>query len=207
MVYRFDPDWNGEIISQSRVESAPSYLGMYFPASDIPPQARRLYTTNLVRIVADIGATPIPIQPTLNPATGRPLDLSYSALRSLSPIHMEYLRNIGVQASMVMSLLQNGRLWGLIVCHHQSPKRISMAMRDNAILISRIASEKLTAMEATEHHALVNRATHFNSELIKSFNHGSVKNVLQELLPEMQALVDATGVQYQFAYSFLASRR
>ncbi len=89
MVYRFDADWNGEIISQDRVASAPSYLGMHFPASDIPPQARRLYSANLVRIVVDIDALPVPVLPLLNPVTHKPLDMTYSALRSLSPIHIE----------------------------------------------------------------------------------------------------------------------
>ena len=106
MVYQFATDWSGEVIAESLGEKVSSYLGLHFPASDIPLQARVLYTKNSVRIVADIDSTPVPVSP---------------ALRSLSLIHVEYLRNIGVRASMSISLLQNGRLWGLVVCHHLSP--------------------------------------------------------------------------------------
>ena len=133
MTYRFDADMDGEVIAQSRTEAAQDFLGMRFPASDIPPQARRLYTINLVRVVADTEAVPMAILPPLQPASGKPLDLSYSAVRSLSPIHVEYLRNIGVRASMVISLLQHGRLWGMLTCHHLTPKRVSIALREAAI--------------------------------------------------------------------------
>ncbi len=196
MVYRFDADWNGEIFCQSRADASPSYLGMYFPASDIPPQARRLYTINLVRVVADIDAIPVPVLPALNPATNQPLDMTYSAFRSLSPIHMEYLRNIGVRASMVVSLLHNDRLWGLIVCHHLSPKRVSIAMREAAIFIAKMASDKLNTLEAIKHRALVDKATHVSGLLHQSLRHGSVEveTVLQEMLPELQLLLDATGI-------------
>ena len=98
MVYRFDDNWNGEVICQSRVETSPSYLGTHFPASDIPAQARRLYTINSVRMLADIDAIPVAITPVFNRTTGESLDMSYSVLRSLSPIHIEYLRNMGVKA-------------------------------------------------------------------------------------------------------------
>ncbi|MBS1145416.1 MAG: bacteriophytochrome [Proteobacteria bacterium] len=194
MVYRFDAQWNGEIIAQSGIESAPSYLGMHFPASDIPAQARRLYTTNLVRVVADIDAIPVPIVPELNPATGQPLDLSYSALRSLSPIHMEYLRNIGVQASMVISLMQNDRLWGLIACHHLSPKRASMGLRDAAIFLSRLVSTRLSALEAIEERRIADRANTIIGDLLRVLPTSAVTEILPRLLPEFQALLDASGM-------------
>ena len=115
MIYRFESNWDGEVIAQSRIETTTSYLGTQFPASDIPAQAHELYTTNRVRIVTDVRAKPVPILPTLNPVSQHPLDMTYSALRSLSPIHLEYLHNMGVQAFMVISLLQNGRLWGFFL--------------------------------------------------------------------------------------------
>jgi diguanylate cyclase (GGDEF)-like protein/PAS domain S-box-containing protein len=194
MIYRFDAHADGEIIVQDRAASAPSYLGMHFPASDIPPQARRLYTINLVRVVADVAAVPVAILPALNPVTGQPLDMTYSALRSLSPIHIEYLGNMGVQASMVISLLQNGRLWGMIACHHPTPKRASLATREIAIFISKMASARLSALEAMEQGKLVDKANQIVGKLLKLITTETMAAILDELLPAMQALVDATGI-------------
>ncbi len=194
MVYRFDDNWNGEIICQSRVDTSPSYLGMNFPASDIPAQARRLYTINLVRILADIDAIPVPIIPALNQVDGKSLDMSYSALRSLSPIHTEYLRNIGVKASMSISLLQNGKLWGLLVCHHNSPKQLSIAMREKAIFISKLASEKLTFIEAMQHKILMDKTTELSEELHQSLSKSSIEITFRDMLPKLQLLLNATGI-------------
>jgi light-regulated signal transduction histidine kinase (bacteriophytochrome) len=194
MVYRFDAHWNGEIIAQSRVEAAPSYLGMHFPASDIPVQARRLYTTNLVRVVADVDAVPVPIVPELNPITGQPLDLTYSALRSLSPIHIEYLRNIGVHSSMVISLMQNDRLWGLVACHHLAPKPASMGLREAAIFISRLVSTRLSTLEAMEQRQLTIQADLVTGELLRALPMSSVSEIMLRLMPKLQALLSASGM-------------
>ena len=194
MVYRFDDNWNGEVICQSRVEASPSYLGAHFPASDIPAQARRLYTINSVRTLADIDAIPVAITSVFNQTTGEALDMSYSALRSLSPIHIEYLRNIGVQASMCISLLQNGRLWGLIICHHKSPKRVSIAMRETAIFISKLASEKITFIAAMEHQMFIHKATKLSEALHERSTKSSIELTFQDMLPELKALLNATGI-------------
>jgi light-regulated signal transduction histidine kinase (bacteriophytochrome) len=194
MVYRFDSHWNGEIIAQSRIKAAPSYLGMHFPASDIPVQARRLYTTNLVRVVADVNAIPVPIVPELNPITGQPLDLTYSALRSLSPIHIEYLRNIGVHSSMVISLMQNDRLWGLVACHHLTPKPASMGLREAAIFISRLVSTRLSTIEAMEQRQLTNQANLVTGELLRALPMSPVSEIMLSLMPELQALLSASGM-------------
>ncbi|MBS1140592.1 MAG: bacteriophytochrome [Proteobacteria bacterium] len=194
MVYRFDPHWNGEIIAQSRIEKAPSYLGMHFPASDIPAQARRLYTTNLVRTVANVDACPVPIVPELNPTKGQPLDLTYSALRSLSPIHIEYLRNIGVHSSMVISLIQNGRLWGLIACHHLAPKPVSMGLREAAIFLSRLVSSRLSTIEAMEQTQLTDSANLIVGDLLRALPMSPVREILLRLMPELQELLSASGM-------------
>lgn len=194
MVYRFDPNWDGEVIAESRVESAASYLGLHFPASDIPPQARRLYTCNLVRQVADIEAKPISILPALNPVSKAPLDMTYSTLRSFSPMHIEYLKNMGVQASMSISLLQNGRLWGLIACHHLTPKQVSNPLHEAAAFISRMASVKLSSIEALEQRNLVNKAIYIVGELLKYITAHSEESILLRLLPDLQDLPDATGI-------------
>ena len=118
MVYRYDADYNGEVVAEAKLPELNSFLGLHYPASDIPAQARALYEKNWIRLISDVGYIPSPLQPVAHPVTGRPLDLTFSTLRSVSPIHLEYLRNMGVGASMSISLLSDGKLWGLIACHH-----------------------------------------------------------------------------------------
>ncbi|MGY2082963.1 SpoIIE family protein phosphatase [Blastococcus sp. SYSU DS0539] len=120
MVYRYDADFNGEVVAEGKAPRLNSFLGLHYPASDIPAQARALYEKNWIRLISDVGYTPVPLQPVDHPVSGRPLDLTYSALRSVSPIHVEYLHNMGVHASMSISLLRGDKLWGLIACHHYS---------------------------------------------------------------------------------------
>ncbi|SDE83780.1 PAS fold-containing protein [Blastococcus fimeti] len=120
MVYRYDADYNGEVVAEAAVEGLNSFLGLHYPASDIPAQARALYEKNWIRLISDVGYVPSPIRPTAHPVSGQPLDLTFSTLRSVSPIHVEYLQNMGVRASMSISLLRGDRLWGLIACHHYS---------------------------------------------------------------------------------------
>jgi two-component system, chemotaxis family, sensor kinase Cph1 len=118
MVYRYDADYNGEVVAESKRTDLNSFLGLHFPASDIPAQARALYEKNWLRLISDVNYTPVPLVPTIDPVSGTPLDLTHATLRSVSPIHVEYLQNMGLHASMSISLLRHGRLWGLIACHH-----------------------------------------------------------------------------------------
>ncbi len=118
MVYRYDQDYNGEVVAECKRDDLNSFLGLHYPASDIPAQARAMYEKNWLRLISDVDYTPAPLVPSTDPATGSPLDLTHATLRSVSPIHIEYLQNMGVRASMSISLLRNGRLWGLIACHH-----------------------------------------------------------------------------------------
>ena len=123
MVYRFDHDGAGEVVGESMTRGLSPFLGLRYPAADIPLQARALYERNYIRIITDVDAQPVPVAPALSPE-GEKLDLSMSVLRSVSPIHIEYLKNMGVYASMSISILQGGKLWGLIACHHNSPKNL-----------------------------------------------------------------------------------
>jgi light-regulated signal transduction histidine kinase (bacteriophytochrome) len=120
MVYRYDADYNGEVVAEAKAESLNSFLGLHYPASDIPAQARALYEKNWIRLISDVDYTPAPLRAVGDLATAPPLDLTYSTLRSVSPIHVEYLKNMGVRASMSISLLRDDKLWGLIACHHYS---------------------------------------------------------------------------------------
>jgi chemotaxis family two-component system sensor kinase Cph1 len=121
MVYQFDDDGHGHVLAESGDNDYPSYLGQRFPASDIPRQARELYMLNRIRLIQDANYTPARLVPALNPATGAANDLSFAALRSVSPIHLQYMRNMGTLASMSVSLIVKGKLWGLISCHHATP--------------------------------------------------------------------------------------
>lgn len=151
MVYRFDRDWNGEVIAERRRADLNPFLGLHYPATDIPAQARRLYTVNWVRLIADISYTPVAIDPVLDPATGDPLDLSHSTLRSVSPIHIEYLSNMGVTASMSVSLVVDGELWGLIACHHYSgPHALSLDVRSASEFLGQVASQLVAERERAD---------------------------------------------------------
>ena len=120
MVYRYDADYNGEVVAEAKAPHLNSFLGLHYPASDIPAQARALYEKNWIRLISDVDYMPARLQPPAHPVDGLPLDLTYSTLRSVSPIHIEYLKNMGVRASMSISLLRDDKLWGLIACHHYS---------------------------------------------------------------------------------------
>jgi len=120
-----------------------SYFGMRFPAGDIPPQVRRLFLSNVIRAIVDIDAMPSPIIPGINPMTGRALDLTYSVLRSASPIHLEYLRNMGVQSSLTISVIVEGRLWGMIACHDPKAHRLACSTRSICDLIGQTLAAQI----------------------------------------------------------------
>ena len=139
MVYKFWDDWHGEVIAEDKIESLDPFLGLHYPASDIPKQARALYTKTLTRIIVDTTSESIPIVST----NSTPLDLSNSQLRAVSPVHIEYLRNMNVGASYSISLLHKGKLWGLIACHHSSDSFISFEKRKASEIISQYLSQVL----------------------------------------------------------------
>jgi len=147
MAYRFDDDWNGLVVAEDCAAGAHSYLGHAFPASDVPPQARALYLRNTVRIIPDAGYQPSPIVPPVHPATGQPIDLSDVTLRSVSPIHLEYLANMGVMASMSVSIVRDNRLWGLVACHHNSPRILPQSVLQSCALLAQATAWHLESNE------------------------------------------------------------
>ena len=158
LVYRFDEAWNGEVIAERTNSRLPSYIGLHFPASDIPAQARELYKRNRLRLIADATYAPAQITPTLNPETGKPIDLTNSVLRSVSPVHLEYMRNMGTMASMSISILRGGELWGLISCHHRDAVRVPYHVRTACDFIGQVLSMQIAAKESSarmeQRHAL-----------------------------------------------------
>lgn len=151
LVYRFEENWDGVVVAEDRNDRLPSYLGLRFPASDIPAQARQLYASNRLRLIADAGYRPIPILPGRDPRTGNLLDLSFAALRGVSPVHLEYMRNMGTPASMSLSLLNGDRLWGLISCHHAAPRHVPFAARAACDLIGQMLAARIAAKEGAAH--------------------------------------------------------
>jgi len=145
-LYKFDESWNGSVVAENRADFMPAYLGLNFPASDIPEQARRLYSINYLRLIPDIRYKPSPLYPAMVEGARKPLDMSYAVLRSVSPIHIQYLENIRVEASMSISIMQDNKLWGLIACHHQSCLHLPHSVRALCEIIAHIFSAKLTTM-------------------------------------------------------------
>ncbi|MEQ9314812.1 MAG: HWE histidine kinase domain-containing protein, partial [Henriciella sp.] len=139
MVYRFAEDQSGEVIAEAVSPDVDSFMGLHYPASDIPQQARELYRRNLLRIISNVNEKVSPILPERSP-DGTPLDLSMSGLRAVSPIHIEYLKNMGVEASLSVSILQRDKLWGLFACHHYSPRVLSYEIRSAAELFAQLFS-------------------------------------------------------------------
>ena len=148
MVYRFDDQGHGEVFSEERREELESFLGNRYPASDIPQIARQLYVRNRVRVLVDVAYEPMPLIPRLCPLTGRDLDMSLCFLRSMSPIHIQYLKNMGVDATLVVSLVVGGQLWGLVACHHYVPKFVHYEVRTVCELLAETISTRIAALES-----------------------------------------------------------
>lgn len=145
MVYHFLPgSWHGEVIAEDRVASSQAFLGHRFPASDIPKQARALYLKNRIRLIPDVNGSVFPVQPAENPLTGKTLDLSDSRLRAVSPVHLEYLRNMEVGSSFSVAILVKGELWGLIACHHFEPRRLPHRLRSFCEVLANAFSLRIT---------------------------------------------------------------
>ncbi|WBO86321.1 ATP-binding protein [Hymenobacter yonginensis] len=146
-IYRFAPDDSGEVIAEAiRPDLAP-WLGLRYPASDIPRQARAMYLKNWLRFIPDARYQPVPLVPTLRPGASRPPDMTYAVLRSVSPIHLEYLHNLGSAATMTISLIREGALWGMITCHHETPRLVSYELRELCQFIGKTLSMLLRSKE------------------------------------------------------------
>jgi diguanylate cyclase (GGDEF)-like protein len=150
MVYRFDADGHGEVIAEARDPRLETFLGHHYPATDIPRQARALYLRQTLRLIVDVDYEPSPIWPRDNPLTGEPLDLGLATLRSVSPIHLQYLRNMGVTGTMVISLTRHGELWGMIACHHYSPHHVDHSVRAASQFIGELLSFQFAREEEAD---------------------------------------------------------
>jgi two-component system, chemotaxis family, sensor kinase Cph1 len=140
MAYRFLPDGSGSVSAESKRAQLAPYLHLRYPAGDIPAQARRLYVLNPIRHIADVEDAPVAIESAIAQTSGKPLDLTHSILRSVSPIHIEYLKNMGVAALMSVAIVVDGKLWGLIACHHMEPLSVPHAVRLSCTVLAQVLS-------------------------------------------------------------------
>jgi len=194
MVYRFDKEYNGQVYAESKSNDHEPFLGLHYPHTDIPIQARQLYIKNLLRLIVDVNYTPVAIY-TKEESTYTDLDLSYSTLRSVSPIHVEYLRNMGVRATLTISLIHEGNLWGLIACHHYSAKYIDHYTRISAQLQGHFLTSQINVREMAEEFAVsvgINQS--LETLLNKTFK--PERESLQLLVnqPQILEICGATGV-------------
>jgi len=164
MAYRFRPDDSGDVVAEARREDIVPYLGQRYPASDIPAQARRLYVLNTLRSIIDVNDTMVPL---LGAPDALPLDMSHAVLRSVSPIHIEYLKNMGVGASMSVSIVINGRLWGLIACHHMSRKLVPYSIRMAADVLAQVMGSTIHSIESRLEAQMIERSASTRTKLVE----------------------------------------
>ncbi|MEW4564855.1 ATP-binding protein [Bremerella sp. JC770] len=195
MLYRFAEDNHGEVIGESVVEGRGSFLGLHYPATDIPEQARRLYVLNTVRSIGDVNADAVPIVPGCHADAERPLDLSLSCFRAVSPVHIEYLQNMGVRASMSISIVIDDRLWGLIACHHYSAKPLRLEERAACEIMGLVVGNYLSAREQSEvNHKRSRRRRNFHNVLELVTQNADVWRSMDTIWPELRQIVDSSGM-------------
>lgn len=194
MVYRFDNNNDGEVVAEAKEEFVEPYLGLKYPASDIPPQARALYLKNKTRLLTDVNIDSAQVIPVRTKITGKPLDLTYAVTRGLSPIHLEYLRNMKVQSTMSISIILDERLWGLIACHNYTPKFLDYSVRFTCQFMTQIFSGHLALESANLFRTSVLKTNITRAKLFESMSEDY--NIFDGLTAQEETvmnLVDCTG--------------
>ena len=195
MAYRFHDDWHGEVVAESHAPGMAPFLHLHYPASDIPAQARALYQSNLVRYVPQVDYQPVPVSPWLDLTHQQPLDLSHAALRSVSPIHLQYLKNMGVASTLTLSIIVDGQLWGLVACHHRQPTQVSLRMRQTLEALA-IGAGSLVAWQSQRHRIEASRHTELlQQHVMAAFSQVEVPlpDVVEASTTALLRLLGATG--------------
>ncbi|MEA5521201.1 ATP-binding protein [Limnoraphis robusta] len=195
MIYKFDEDDSGHVIAENKLEELEPYLGLHYPATDIPLPARKLYCLNFLRLIPDVNYQSVELIPANNPLTQNPLDLSYSVLRSVSPIHLEYLENMGVKASLSISLIKDNKLWGLVACHHESSdKYVPYEIRTACEFLGQVMSLQIPTKEQNENLDYQVYLRKIQSEITLFLSTSDdLLNVLVDLEDPLLQLVSASG--------------
>lgn len=193
MVYKFDDNWNGYVLAEEAEPDMESYLGVTFPASDIPKPARDLYLKNTYRFILDRNYTPVKMYPVINPATNTFLDMSDCNARGVSTVHLEYLKNMNVTASMSTRIIRDGKLWGLIACHHKTAMEMNFKMCTVFELLSGIISAKTSTLQSQENHNFNTNLSNIYTALIEETYRNS--NLIKGLLEENENILDLFDAQ------------
>jgi diguanylate cyclase (GGDEF)-like protein len=189
MVYRFDGEEHGEIIAEDRTPEIEPYLHLRFPATDIPAQARRLYMLQRVRIIPDINYVPVPI------LGGGTLDMSHCSLRAVSPVHLEYLANMGVVGTLAISIVQGEKLWGMVIGHHRTPLSPSPGQRALFELLGQLIGLLISEAEARERMAARLRAQLRLATIAQDIEDGgAVIDSLARAAPALLTMFGAGGM-------------
>lgn len=167
MLYKFDDDGHGEVMAEEKLEDMEPYLGLHFPESDIPKPARQLFVSNWIRVIPDAHAVPVELYPAQNPITQQPTNLTLSILRSPYSCHLDYLHNMGVGASLTISLMKDQRLWGLIACHHRTPKYVSYELRKACEFLGQVIFTEISTREEEADHSYRMKLAAVRSKLIE----------------------------------------
>lgn len=194
MVYKFDADGHGEIVGEAKRADLEPYLGLHYPSSDIPQRARELYLSNRVRVLVDVQAVPAALFPKLSSMSGADVDMSMCYLRTMSPLHVQYLSNMGVRATLVTSLTRGEALWGLIACHHYAPRRLPYEVRAACGILTEIVATRLSALEnqaVAQTELLVRRLEHTIVEALATT--GDWRSALFTTPKALLQAVDAVG--------------
>ncbi len=192
LIYRFLDDDAGVVVAESAAPGMDAFLHHHFPSSDIPRQARALYVRNLVRVIPDITYAPAPLRPAWNEP--QPLDMSDCALRSVSPVHIQYLHNMGVGASASVSIVKDGLLWGLVACHHSGPRQLSYDVRAACRALAGGLARQIKAKEEAEIYRERIRLRGFEDEILRGISpDASLEQTLVEAAPQLRRMMDADG--------------
>jgi chemotaxis family two-component system sensor kinase Cph1 len=193
MIYRFLDDDAGEVVAEDRQQHLYSFLHHHFPASDIPQQARSLYLLNLVRVIPDITYQPIPLRP--QRIDSDPLDMSASSLRSVSPLHLQYLANMGVRASASFSIVKDGLLWGLIACHNETPRALTYDVRAAGRSLAGSLSREIKAKEEAEGYRERIRLRSFEDDIVLLLSRNiPLQESLSQHLGELGRMMAGDGI-------------
>ena len=168
MAYRFRPDDSGEVVAESVDPQLEPFIGRRYPAGDIPAQARRLYVVNTLRMIRDVASQPLAV---MGESGAPPLDMSHAVLRAVSPIHIEYLGNMGVGASMSVSIVVQGRLWGMIACHHMAPRQVPYSVRMACDVIAQILAANVHTFITRSRGQRVDAAATLRARLVEDLLH------------------------------------
>ncbi len=194
MLYKFDDDGHGEVIAEDKTLEMESYMGLHFPSSDIPQLARSRFIANRIRVIPDINNEAVGMIPAQNPLTDLPTDLTLSILRSTDPCHTEYLQNMGIGASLTISLIKDGQLWGLIACHHRTPKLLPYELRQACEFLGQVIFAQISIGEDIADYSYRAKLAHLRSIGLEQMSQSaSFVDGLMGQSPNLLDLFDACG--------------